>query len=480
MESDRSQQRTDAPLFLKASDASAASGYATTISAYRRAYKGTTKGKLPYFPPPVLEAAPNIPGNGKCIPSTWATPFVTKQAGSLPYGPPCRVEELCSNYLVGGMSKHPPNIDINLVAVEVATNNQAKRALLQADAAGTLWWGAFHVPTIRHPPWWPVAARAVPGFEHMIVGIKDVGIGMHRDRYCGFADVPLASLPRMSAAATEGARIADGKAVELVVSTYLSLGRGRKHVILLPPTEAGSELAEALGGCGCDDANGRKKSQRVEFPIRPPPEMLEKVLAAGGFWFDIAAGGFVHEAFSDATEEASPAEENHEEEVVCIVPGSPRPGEAAVEDGTAGHVSTDVDGEVMVGGEEGGKGGGEEGGKGGGEDDKGSDGASDTERGNAPSDGDSDEDGNASGDSDESEDDPDPVTIFLPAGWWHWLSGDSDFHVAWSGSFFPGTTCQPERMDSNRSGRGGSRGMDNSRGAKGRGKRDAKGGKGKR
>lgn len=29
------------------------------------------------------------------------------------------------------------------------------------------------------------------------------------------------------------------------------------------------------------------------------------------------------------------------------------------------------------------------------------------------------------------------MCLFLPAGWWHWLQADSEWHVAWSASFFP-------------------------------------------
>ena len=38
----------------------------------------------------------------------------------------------------------------------------------------------------------------------------------------------------------------------------------------------------------------------------------------------------------------------------------------------------------------------------------------------------------------EEEDETVPVCLFIPAGWWHWLAGDAEWHVAWSGSFFPG------------------------------------------
>jgi hypothetical protein len=110
---------------------------------------------------------------------------------------------------------------------------------------------------------WPRHATPVPGFEHMIIGAGEAGIGMHRDRYC--------------------------EAGEQLVSTYLAIGRGRKHVVLLPPTADGAAVAEKLGGCGCDDAYGRTGSQRAKLPPRPPPDLLEAVLSAGGYWFDIEA-----------------------------------------------------------------------------------------------------------------------------------------------------------------------------------------------
>ena len=43
----------------------------------------------------------------------------------------------------------------------------------------------------------------------------------------------------------------------------------------------------------------------------------------------------------------------------------------------------------------------------------------------------------------------DATCVFLPAGWWHWILSDSDWHAAWSGSFFP---------DADREARGGTLG----------------------
>lgn len=34
--------------------------------------------------------------------------------------------------------------------------------------------------------------------------------------------------------------------------------------------------------------------------------------------------------------------------------------------------------------------------------------------------------------------------LFMPAGWWHWLLADSNWHVAWSGSFFPARAAESQ------------------------------------
>ena len=70
------------------------------------------------------------------------------------------------------------------------------------------------------------------------------GIGMHRDRYTGDGqpvrpaglDPPTSSRPQAGVHACYSRVRALWRGQERLVSTYLSLGRGRKHVILLPPT----------------------------------------------------------------------------------------------------------------------------------------------------------------------------------------------------------------------------------------------------
>jgi hypothetical protein len=302
-----------------------AHAYAITLDDYRKRFE--TDHPLTLFPPPVLSAAVD---SRRGLPSTCAAPFLTSIAGSLPHGPPSCIDECLGTYLVSGASKAPPNIDVDFEPIEVASNGDARRALAQAAAQGHTFWAAINTPTVEHPAWWPRHAEPVPGFEHMIIGSGDAGIGMHRDRYLG-----------------------DGS--ERLVSTYLALGRGRKHVLLLPPTDVGGHLAEELGGAGCDDTYGRHVSQRTKLPVRPPPETLEKVLAAGGYWFDLEAS------------------------VVSDVGVHARARGLGSDGESDGSSSTEGEEEVL------------------------------------------------------------PLCLFIPSGWWHWLAGDAEWHVAWSGSFFPGS-----------------------------------------
>ena len=196
--------------------------YASTLEAYRAAHDGAPHdggsgggALLPLFPPAIEEVDAR-----RGLPSTCATPFLSTEAGVLPHGPPACVEELCARYLVSGASRAPPNVDVDFETVELSSNGEARRVLARAADDERTFWAAVHVPTVAHPPWWPAPRRAkpVPGFEHMIVGCGAAGIGMHRDRYLG------------EAGGAQGP--AGGSAApERLVSTYLALGRGRKHVV---------------------------------------------------------------------------------------------------------------------------------------------------------------------------------------------------------------------------------------------------------
>ena len=368
--------------------------YASVTADYRKRFHPDS-GPLPLFPPPKIES----PGAGykNGLSSSWSTPFITPSAGELPHGPPCCTDELCANYLVGGLSKAAPNIDVDFETQCCATNNEAKRTLARADAEHSTWWAAIHVPTISHPDWWPKQAIPVPGFEHVIVGAHAAGIGMHRDRFIDKGNQPALSAP-------PGVKEASPAPAERLVSTYLALGRGRKHVVLLPPTEDGTRVANSLGGEGCDEAGGRRESQRARFPLRPPPETLEAVIAAGGYWFAIEAG-------QDSSPEEE-EEEQQEEELIVLEEAPAAAAEAVFATAAAESASRAYGSNVSEASS-----------------------SSDDNNGEESNEGDEgDED-----DEDDEDDDPDPVALFNPAGWYHWLVGDSEFHVAWSGSFFPGT-----------------------------------------
>ena len=395
--------------------------YATTQDEYRNAWEAGTSALVPLFPPAIVDVDMR-----RGIPSNSAVPFLSTAAGALPHGPPRSIEDLCSQYLVNGASKAPPNLDIEFDTVEVGSNGEARRLLAQAARDGRTFWTAIHVPMMKHPPWWPARAKTVPGFEHMIVGCGDAGIGMHRDRYTG----------------GEVTRPSTG---ERFVSTYLALGHGRKHVVLLPPTAEGARVAELLGGCGCDDAYGRRESQRAKLPARPHPEVLDAVIGAGGYWFDLEASRneTISGNGSGSDDDSSSGGDNSSDD-----------GERRNHDGgqaDSARQSWRLD-EASAGGA-----------------------GSEKDDVNGSSDEDDDDD-----DDDDGESSHLPLCLFIPAGWWHWLAGDSPWHVAWSGSFFPGTdgiSAPRQEAGQARGARGDGRAW--ARG-KGRGRADARGRGGRR
>jgi hypothetical protein len=102
---------------------------------------------------------------------------------------------------------------------EANSDDEVRRALSDAEV-GAHWWLTCQLPSIRHPRWWP-RDNPVPLYDMLIVGAGASGIGMHRDV---ITDEPV-----------HGSRF---------VSTYLMIGAGRKHVVLLPPTGEGARLAK--------------------------------------------------------------------------------------------------------------------------------------------------------------------------------------------------------------------------------------------
>jgi hypothetical protein len=152
------------------------------------------------------------------------------------------------------------------------SESELRDELTLCEALRTPFWLSINIRTMRHGRWWPArdmedsdactctrgvsggedaaVAEAVPAYNSLIVGCGASGIGMHRDVFNA-----------------------------TLVSTYLMLGIGRKHVLLLPSTAEGNALAKRLGGRGVHE---QARTARVRsFPTRPPADLLDAVHAAG-------------------------------------------------------------------------------------------------------------------------------------------------------------------------------------------------------
>ena len=127
--------------------------YATTRRDYRERFDSGGGGPLPLFPPMMVEMEQQ-PSRKRALPPSCKTPFLCTAAGCLPRGVPDDVDDLLSAYLVSGVSRASPNLDVAGQSVECSSNGQARRELAKASEQGKPYWVACHVP-IDHPPWWP-------------------------------------------------------------------------------------------------------------------------------------------------------------------------------------------------------------------------------------------------------------------------------------------------------------------------------------
>jgi hypothetical protein len=151
-----------------------------------------------------------------------------------------------------------PNVDVDERNVGVSSAAAAVAVLRTSADHGDRYWCAFVAEeAIRHPPWWPAAAMAdahartgrgplsVPTYDQIIVGSGATGIGCHIDQVGGRP-----------------------------VNTELTIARGRKRVLLLPPREGDALLAELP----------------TAFPAAPSPELVARIVAVGGFVGRAASG----------------------------------------------------------------------------------------------------------------------------------------------------------------------------------------------
>lgn len=183
----------------------------------------------------------------------------------LPNGFPRSLGELESlGYLYAGSLL--PQICVVNRYEDPESESEARETLMRCEKWRQPFWLSLESNAVIHPAWWPaVEVDEVPAYRTIIAGARESGIGMHRDAYnCK------------------------------LVSTYITLGVGRKHVVLLPPTDEGNELAlrrfqarDPLAHPAPYDNQDKKTCVRARIPPCPSAELVDAVVKAGGYWFDL-------------------------------------------------------------------------------------------------------------------------------------------------------------------------------------------------
>lgn len=117
------------------------------------------------------------------------------------------------------------------------------------------WWASFDGEgDVVHPDWFKAGAGYVPAYSNVLVTRGgDVGIGMHVDTV----------------------DVGDEK---VLVDTYLSLVKGEKRVVMVPPGVRGFGAVWLGGESGCEEV-------RDELRV-----LREKLFKAGGFAFILREG----------------------------------------------------------------------------------------------------------------------------------------------------------------------------------------------
>eukprot|EP01063_Lacrimia_lanifica_P015653 TRINITY_DN22342_c0_g1_i1.p1 TRINITY_DN22342_c0_g1~~TRINITY_DN22342_c0_g1_i1.p1 ORF type:complete len:386 (+),score=173.67 TRINITY_DN22342_c0_g1_i1:55-1212(+) len=245
-----------------------------TVAAYRAALERGEEDAEPCLPPPFHRSAKAV--HGTDLPRA---PFMTTENGWVPDVPE-DLEECLDLYCNVGANgdNQPPNIDINGVNTKPKSLSKARRMLQQAEAAEDLYWAALAVDAIKHPAWWPrqstkcVGTGDVPQFNQVIVGNGPTDIGIHidnapppcmgkhvrKDETLDFVDT---EDPQY-----EGVKLLGMNRVH--VHTYITMARGKKWVIMMPPG---------------------KNFFPLKSPFPPPrevtPELMARIQDAGGYYF---------------------------------------------------------------------------------------------------------------------------------------------------------------------------------------------------
>jgi hypothetical protein len=228
---------------------------------------------IPCFPPPFHRAP-------KALFPGCKNPFVTLQSGRIEEVPDT-LEECLDLYCNAGANEgnKPPNIDIKGENVKAKSLSNARRALLQANSAREMFWAALVVDSIDHPAWWPRAKKEnvkccddgdVPNFNQVIIGSGETDIGIHIDnapRPCcgegGKRDYDMVDIddPQYKSCLSAGDN-------SVHVDTYITMARGKKHVIMLP-------------------SGGNFFGDKGPFPRNVDPDLMQKILDRGGYFFTL-------------------------------------------------------------------------------------------------------------------------------------------------------------------------------------------------
>ena len=199
-------------------------------------------------------------------------PFVTDECGSVPIIPD-GLEQTIDAYLPARPREEhedeTPDFGYDgsgKLAASWLNQEGVRMTLRAADADGRRYWAAFSCDQLRQPAWWPAAATgaggvgsgpgSVPLYDQVIVGRGATGIGLHADAYGHGSERKL-------------------------VATCLTIARGSKHVLLLPPACAKPGAPTMPDDAWADVA--------ASFPFAPTPATLRRIAEAGGFLFRMRA-----------------------------------------------------------------------------------------------------------------------------------------------------------------------------------------------
>ena len=240
-------------------------GMLEAYAANRAAWRRLLGGAGCVLPPRVLQDP-----RAEC--PRLDVPFVTAQCGSVPVVPD-RLEQTIEAYLPARPREEhddeAPDFGYDgsgKLAASWLNQEGVRMTLRAADAEGRRYWAAFACDQLRQPPWWPPAAAgaggvgsgpgSVPLYDQVIVGRGATGIGLHADAYGHGPERKL-------------------------VATCLTIARGSKHVLLLPPACARPGEPTKPDDAWADVA--------ASFPFAPPPATLRRLVEAGGFLFRMRA-----------------------------------------------------------------------------------------------------------------------------------------------------------------------------------------------